>query len=767
MSPDSAPSSEASSRASTAKVVVATTVALTFISFWRGAAIVLSDLASTMFYIGGIVEQAIGPSAPWFVLAVMLFGFAIRSVHLESCSMFVRGGLYVVVRDSMGPQMAKLSVSALVVDYILTGPISSVSAGQYLAGLFNEMMEKAGQHYQLPPNLFAAVFGVLVTLYFWRSNIRGVHESSGHALRIMQITTVMIVILAVWCPITVLLKDAYRLPPAPSLETLQWGKDALGHSSLGWFEGTFWPGIASFAFLIAFGHSLLAMSGFETLAQVYREIAYPKMVNLKRTANIVCIYALLSTGVIGFWAYMIIPDAVRGRYKDNLLGGLTDYLVGPPILTLAFHCFVVICGTLILSGAVNTSILGANGILNRVADDGVLLDWFRRPHRKYGTTYNIINAVVILQLLTILGSGGDVYLLAEAYAFGVTWSFFLKGLGVLALRFQRTDQEYKVPLNLKIGKIELPIGLAATVLALFLIAIANFFSKKIATVYGVGFTIVLFIVFVVSERANARKRKAGTKGLEEFILEHETQVTAETIKARPGCVLVAVRGYRQMDHLQRVLEKTNMRRHDIVVMTVRAAAGAGTSEYQLADDQIFTQYEQELFSHVVTMAEKQGKHVDLLVVPGADPFDAMVLTAQRLKASKLVTGVSLTMSSDELARKIGLAWERLPDPKHAFSLEIIKPGRTSKFVNLGPHPPRLWPEDVERAHELWLEISEREGLGSKLHHRDIVGVALRRLERDLDGTDRRQVIEELRAEMNLDHDNVPETAALPNREETS
>src|SRR6058998_1499057 len=102
------------------KVVVATTVALSFISFWRGAAIVLSDLASTMFYVGGIAEQAIGKTAPWFVLAVMLFSFAVRSIYLESCSMFVRGGIYVVVRNSMGPFMAKLSVSALVVDYLLT-----------------------------------------------------------------------------------------------------------------------------------------------------------------------------------------------------------------------------------------------------------------------------------------------------------------------------------------------------------------------------------------------------------------------------------------------------------------------------------------------------------------------------------------------------------------------------------------------------------------------------------------------------------------------
>src|SRR5579872_967914 len=122
-----------------AKVVVATTVALSFISFWRAAAVVLSDLASSAFYAGGIAEHAVGRSAPWFVLAVMLFSFAVRSVYMESSSMFVRGGVYVVVRDAMGPFVARVSVSSLLFDYILTGPISVVSAGQYLAGLTNQI----------------------------------------------------------------------------------------------------------------------------------------------------------------------------------------------------------------------------------------------------------------------------------------------------------------------------------------------------------------------------------------------------------------------------------------------------------------------------------------------------------------------------------------------------------------------------------------------------------------------------------------------------
>src|SRR6266481_2951271 len=141
-------------RQQTAKIIVATTVALSFISFWRAAAIVLSDLASSAFYAGGIAEQAIGKTAPWFILGVMLFSFAVRSIYMESSSMFVRGGVYVVVRDAMGPFIARLSVSALLFDYVLTGPISGVSAGQYLGRLINETSELLHLQFRLSPNSF-------------------------------------------------------------------------------------------------------------------------------------------------------------------------------------------------------------------------------------------------------------------------------------------------------------------------------------------------------------------------------------------------------------------------------------------------------------------------------------------------------------------------------------------------------------------------------------------------------------------------------------
>src|ERR1700683_3435339 len=153
--------SDAAHRPALPKVVIATTAMLSFISFWRAAAIVLNDLGSSAFYAGAIAEQAIGKAAPWFILAIMLFAYAVRSMYIESCSMFVRGGVYRVVKEAMGSTLAKFSVSALMFDYILTGPISGVSAGQYLVGLLNETLPSIHLSIHISLGFGAASFAVL------------------------------------------------------------------------------------------------------------------------------------------------------------------------------------------------------------------------------------------------------------------------------------------------------------------------------------------------------------------------------------------------------------------------------------------------------------------------------------------------------------------------------------------------------------------------------------------------------------------------------
>jgi amino acid transporter len=726
------------------KVFVATSVMLTFISFWRASAIVLSDLASSAYYVGGDAEKVIGKSAPWFVLAVMLFSYAVRSIYIESSSMFVRGGVYRVVKEAMGGNLAKLSVSALLFDYVLTGPISAVSAGLYLSGFLTDTFHHLGYKITVPDNAFAACFAIAVTLYFWWKNTQGIHESSERALQIMKITTVMVVVLIIWCLVT-LFKHPAPLPPLPSAATMHHDKE-----SLGWLLGTWAARIPLIMMLVGFGHSVLAMSGEESLAQINREIEHPKLKNLEKTGLVIFLYSLLFTSLVSFFAVMIIPDGVRRDYFANLISGLAMNVVGPYSLKLVFQAFVVIVGVLILSGAVNTAIVGANGVLNRMSEDGVLTPGFRKPHPKFGTSYRIINLIVGLQILTIVASRGNVYLLASLYAFGVIWSFAFKSLAVVVLRYTEPEnREWKVPGNFHIKGIEIPVGLVLISLVLFATAVVNLFTKELATISGVAFSLAFFAIFTVSERITAKQHAHSESGFDQFNIAQNAELSAATMEVRPGNIVVAVRDPHNLYYLRKVLAKTDTTKTDVVVMTSRVyhredSFGGG----ELVDtSEVFRKYEQELFSAVVSVAEKEGKHVSLLVVPTNDIFESIVATAQRLHSSVIVCGQSNKLTADEQGKLTGDAWERLPEPRPRLRLVVFEPDSTKHEYTLGPHTPRMRQEDVDLLHGLWKELTTDPHYRN-LHHFHVLNVALQEMASRMHDEGRREeVLKDISDEM--------------------
>ena len=725
------------------RVIVATTAMLTFISFWRAAAIVLNDLASSAYYAGGESESFIGKSAPWFILGVMLFSYCVRAVYVESCSMFVRGGVYRVVKEALGGTLAKFSVSALMFDYVLTGPISGVSAGQYLAGLLNELFAYFHTGIVLSENSTAAFFAILVTLFFWWENIKGVRESSDKALKIMQVTTVMVVVLIVWCVYTIWVRGAH-LPPFPTPANIQ-----LDKRSLGWLSGhdivRMIPMIAVF---VGIGHSVLAMSGEESLAQVYREIEAPKLPNLKKAGLIIFIYSLLFTSLVSFFAVMIIPDTVRGKYLENLIGGLSMNLAGPFPLRLVFHVFVVAVGTLILAGAVNTAIVGSNGVLNRVSEDGVLADWFRQPHRKYGTSNRIINIVVLFQIVTIIASRGDVTFLANLYAFGVIWSFTMQGIAVLVIRYTHPgDREYRVPLNFHLFGKEIPLGLALITLILFLIAIVNLFTKPSATVAGLIFSFIMFGVFTVSEKITHRNRGAAHVEMDQFNVASQEELTRQSVGVRPGSVLVPVSNYHALYHLHAVLDRIRTERRDIVVMHVRLLRRSSSGSSELEAEQLFGSVEQFLFTKALSLAEKRGKPIRLAVVSANDLWGGILHAAVKLEASTIVLGRSAKASLAEEAREIGLAWEQLPDPRPQFNLEIFTPGGQREFFLLGPHAPNLTSNEVRLVHRLWLRFSDLVS-PDEIHHHDVVHFALDEVLKELEDGKEADVAARLKEHIN-------------------
>ena len=719
-------------------VLVVSSVALAFISFWRAAAIVLCDLASTAYYIGGISEQAIGKAAPWFI----------RAVYVESCTMFTRGGVYRVVKEAMGGTLAKLSVSALMFDYILTGPISAVSAGQYMVGLGIHVINLVNRWHgspQIAPTAYKAtadtisvLLAIGITLYFWRINITGIHESSDKALRIMQLMTVMGVLVIGWSVLTMVLRHMpFNLPSAHPFFTSA-SIDRTKESSSGWLEGL--PRLLGmFGILIAFGHTLLAMSGEETLAQVNREIESPKLKNLIRTGFVIFVYSLLLTSAISFLAVLIIPDGLRvqtqvvinghkvdklgedyvevdylradaqhagpwgyvverktdargetvvrktipwqektvgpnehveradGGYRDNLINGLVAFLAGPAWLKIFMEIFVVVVGFLILAGAVNTSIVGSNGVLNRLAEDGVLTPWFLHPQKRFGTSHRLINLVAILQIGTIVASRGDVNILGEAYAFGVIWSFVFKTMAMVVLRFRdKSPRQYEVPLNIRFKQIDLPIGIFLIFMILLSTALINLITKKTATIWGVGFTIVFLAAFLILEQISHRRRGGGRHEHIEQFNEKSSQTLspAELGLTHANPIVVAVRGPRSLPILEKILRETDTSKKDVVVLTCKVLpqrVGGITPEEQAIDEE-----DRALLTRVVTVTEEVGKEVHPVVLPTNNPLFGIATAARDLHAEEVVLGVSERVHAETQLEQFALAWgAATADPAYA------------------------------------------------------------------------------------------------------
>lgn len=725
-----------------AQVLVVSSVLFTFISYWRTAAVVLCDMSSTAYYIGAIVENAVGPAAPWFILAVMLFSSLVSLIYIESSALFVRGGVYRVVKEAMGGFLAKVSVSALMFDYMLTGPISAMSAGQYVMGLlldgatlFDPGLRLDADTAELVRRAGAVIIATLITLYFFRQNLLGIHESSGKALKIVVATSVMGAVVLAWAGLTLYLRGGPVNPvrytpdltpkvqyrsvegkdpwtgrtqemwqrdpqtgqlvvdtnrdgsPKPRLNAATGEQeDPLGFISRafpsfaeklrhpsGWFSL-----IGVIGLVLAFGHSILAMSGQETLAQVYREVESPKLKNFKKAAFLVFLYSLILTASVSFLAVFLIPDEVRMRnYSDNLIGGLAMYVVGPPVARLALNVFVVVIGFLILSGAVNTAIIGSNGVLNRVAEDGVLPDWLLKPHRRYGTTHRVLCLILGMQLLTIVVSRGNMYVLGEAYAFGVVWSFLFNAASMVVLRFKdRSPREFKVPLNFRIGSVELPIGLIGIFLILLCTAVGNFFTKEVATVGGLTFTAVFLVVFTVSERYHERLRgKAAHKHLEQFNEQTTEEVTAATLGlTKPYRKLVAIRSPQNLFMLEKTLADTDPETTDVVVMTANLSPRGDGWSGQL------DRYDQELMTAVVNRAEKVGKRVKPLIIPTNNPLFAVMSTAKTLQAQEVVVGASNKYTADEQLEQIAFFWINVcGGTSGPLTVHIFSPNRDVVF----------------------------------------------------------------------------------------
>lgn len=652
-------------------VVVISTAMLTFITFWKAAAIVLCDFGSSAFYAGGIAYNAFGPAFPWYILGVSFFSGLLLMMYLESCSMFTRSGVFPVVSAGLGEKAAQLAASALLFDMALTGPISGLSAGNYLIGLINSTLATFKIDFALNPEMFSMIFAAAVVIYFWYQNVKGIEDSSEKSAKIIKLSLIICGILFLWSGITLALRGTITLPPL---------KPQLTKEAMGWAANIpFMHKVGYFGVLIALGHSVLALSGLETLAQVFRELEYPKIQNLKKTAMIIFVFAVVFTGGLTFLASVIIAPQDMAKYSDNLISGLAMSLTGPTILKLILQAAVVFAGGLMLCGAVNTSIIGANGTMNRIAEAGILTDWFRKIHKRYGTTYHIINTICITQLIVIFLSRGKVYLIGQAYAFGVLWSFVFEMVSIVVLRFTKREQkrEFKMPFNIKFDHFYIPLG--AIVVGAIVVSLAgiNLLTKKVATISGVSFGLILFTIFYISSRLNAKKANIMfEEGPREKLNETQVPELSAALANLPykENILVTVKDANKLYHLEKVLTDLKDTEVNIIVLYARPLDNwnAGKDREAVSIDY------KELFTQVILKAENFGRQVHPIMVNSNDFFAAAAQTAYTAKAQKIVMGVSGTYGANEQMEYMVMAWAALPQ-KYPITAEILWPGREVSF----------------------------------------------------------------------------------------
>src|SRR3982074_2521112 len=309
----------------------------------------------------------------------------------------------------------------------------------------------------------------------------------------------------------------------------------------------------------------------------------------------------------------------------------------------------------------------------------------------------------------------------------------------------RANASSRFPLIFICRGVQIPGGLGLIPLTLFLIAITTLFTKPIATMAGGVFSVILYIVFTVSER-RARNRGVAHVQNDQFNLELEGELSPEAVGARPGNILVPVSNHFNLYHLGNVLDRIKPGRRDVVVLHVRLLRRSASGENELDADQLFGSIEQHLFSQALSMSEKRGKSIRLAVVAANDLWDGILRAATALQSSTIVIGRSAKDNTEEQARQIGEAWEKLPDPKPQFNLEIHLPNGDKIYKVLGPHAPNLTGNEVNLLHRLWLRFSEMLA-PQELHHHDVVHFALEEVQKELDDGQEDEVVKRLRAHL--------------------
>ncbi len=694
-----------------------------FASAWRAAALAIPDVGVAAFFIAGVATTGSGRLAPWFVLAAVLLSLACRTLDLEGWGLPVRGGTVGRAGLAFGPRAAATAAAAQLLERVLFASLVCLVFGRYIAALpiqlrFSDRLANSA----LGTGDLASVVGIGLLGFAWTRARLGHATNPNRAVqRTLAAVAALIAVIGSGLALVLAHRSHAAVQSLGSLDTLAA------------------PG--GFGFLLgvgfAFGHVLPAVGSGDSLARAAGQLEPPRIRGVRRTLIILLVYGGFVTVASTFLFGWLIPADAQPALADIPLLGILEHLPGPGLLRIVGTLAVVVSGALLLGQAVRAGISGAERMLAQLGQQGNVPRVLTMPHASLGTLARAIDTAAAAAAVAIILSAGHVEWLAHAYAACLACTLLVKVTVLVRLRQPRAEAPFRVPGNLRIGEGEWPIGLFAIGTVVALTWLAMLLHGDPPTI-GASLTLAaVAAVFAATARTLPTQDADESDPLE---IISSRALTLQQVDVRPGGVLVAVRNPNSLAHLGHAFTAAADR--DVVVMTARLL-GADAEE----DDPHAlrpTAGEQALFSNVVTLAERHGRNVRLLIVPAANVFDATVSAVLRLQASDVYVGESSTLSSDTQARLLGEAWER-NETGHLHGVRLVilhRSGRTETY-HLGAHDPTLTSGDLDLIHQMWLDAVK--ALGPHVHHHDLARAALKQMADQLKGPGREAALESIQA----------------------
>ncbi len=704
-------------------VVLLTSALAAFLSVSRASALALAELGVGVFVVMGVVGDRAGAWTLPAIAAAMLLAVCARQLDVASWRLLIPGGLPGRVDRAFGARGHRIGAAAVLTERLLLAALASVIVGEHLASRLTAAVGLDVLGHDVTTTELAAIVGIAAIAILW------LRMRLGHLLQPRRVGQ------AVWVAggfLAVLIGVAIWSLWAVGSERV------IGALALSWPAGPHPVADTIVVALLALGLALPAVGGGDALTRLAHEFPPPRLGVLRRTARIVMSLAAAATLVLTIGFLVLVPADARAAWTETPLAGLVRHLAAPGWVRGLLQAGLALTTVLFLVPAIQAAMVDAEQLLRRLAAAGVLPEALAMPHRRLGTLTKSLDVVAAASVLLVLTSAGRVTWLAGAYGMAIAATFVLRALA--AARLQRTGVGVAGrPAPSTAGPESSHAGTAGALIAGVVMAIAAAYmlvrgegAWVAAAALGTG------IALLLSRRS--RSADDATAGEAEGIdLLASSAIAVEEAHAAPGNILVAVRHPHALEHVAAALQGGADR--EVVVMTVRLHGV--DADVTGPDDPTALPAERHLFARVITLVERYGRPVRLLVVPAATVADGLATAIVRLRSSAVYVGESATLSSGDQARLLGEAWERIskPEPLDVRLVVHHRSGRADTYY-LGAHLPALTPGDLDLIHRVWREATQ--AIGPHVHHHDVVRAALTHMEAQLNGPDRDDALARIR-----------------------